>query len=99
MLRHPNLTMVTSAWAPRYLPPALVHFMNTRGADKVMFGSDYPVLDIDRCLKEVAELDLRPGVLAKYLHDNAERVFFGDRPSRHVAHRSLGWDAPSQSTL
>ena len=89
MLRHRNLTMVTSAWAPRYLPPSLLYFMNSRGQDKVMFGSDYPVLEMDRALREVMELDLRPQVLTNYLSGNAERIFFGERPSRHVAHYPL----------
>jgi predicted TIM-barrel fold metal-dependent hydrolase len=89
LLRHRNLWMVTSAWAPKYLPPDLIHFMNTRGSDKVMFASDYPVLGIDRCIKEAGELNLRPGVLEKYLAENADRVFFGQRISRHVVHAEL----------
>jgi predicted TIM-barrel fold metal-dependent hydrolase len=29
-----------------------------------------------RCLEEAAKLDLRPGVLDKFLYANAERLFF-----------------------
>jgi predicted TIM-barrel fold metal-dependent hydrolase len=32
-----------------------------------------------RCIDEAAQLDLRDGVLDKYLWSNAERLFFSDR--------------------
>jgi len=53
--------------------------MNTRGQDKILFASDHPVLSMDRCIKEAQELDLREGVLDKFLYANAEKVFFGRR--------------------
>jgi predicted TIM-barrel fold metal-dependent hydrolase len=53
----------------------MLHFMNTRGADKIMFATDFPFLPFDRCVQTARDLDLRPGVLEKYLHDNAQRVF------------------------
>jgi predicted TIM-barrel fold metal-dependent hydrolase len=70
---------MTSAYAPRYLPPELIHFMNTRGQDKVIFASDHPVLSMDRCIQEAQALDLREGVLDKYLYANAFKVFFEGR--------------------
>lgn len=75
LLKYPNLYMMTSAYAPKYLPPELLHFMNTRGQGKVLFASDHPVLAFDRCLAEAEALPLRDGVLARYLHDNAAGVF------------------------
>ena len=77
MLKYRNLYMQTSAYAPRYFPPELIHFMNTRGQDKVMFASDHPVLSFERCIKEAEELDFREGVLDKFLYANASRLFFG----------------------
>jgi len=79
MLKYPNLYLMTSAYAPRYLPPELIHFMNTRGQDKILFASDHPVLSLERCLQEAQELDLREGVLDKYLYANAQRLLFGKR--------------------
>jgi predicted TIM-barrel fold metal-dependent hydrolase len=79
MLKYPNLYLMTSAYAPRYLPPEVIHFMNTRGQDKIIFASDHPVLSMERCVKEAEALDLREGVLDKYLYANAARVFFGAR--------------------
>lgn len=77
MLKYPNLYLKTSAYAPKYLPPELIHFMNTRGSERIIFASDHPVLSMGRCLEEARALDLREGVLEKYLYGNAERVFFG----------------------
>ena len=41
-----------------------------------MFASDHPVLSFDRCIREAEELDLREGVLDKFLYHNAARLFF-----------------------
>jgi predicted TIM-barrel fold metal-dependent hydrolase len=76
MLKYPNLTLMTSAYSPRHFPPELLHFMNTRGKDKVMFASDHPALPLRRCVEEARALELRPGVLEKFLYENAERVLF-----------------------
>jgi predicted TIM-barrel fold metal-dependent hydrolase len=81
MLKYRNLYMQTSAYAPKYFPPELIHFMNTRGQDKVMFASDHPVLPFDRCIAEAEALDFRKGVLDKFLYANAERVVFSTQAS------------------
>jgi predicted TIM-barrel fold metal-dependent hydrolase len=78
LLKYPNLYLMTSAYAPKYLPAELIHFMNTRGAHKVLFASDHPVLSFERCLREAAELPLRDGVLSRYLRENALQLFRWD---------------------
>lgn len=83
MIKYKNLHLMTSAYAPKYLPAEFVYFMNTRGQDKVIFASDHPALPMDRCLKEAKELDLREGVLEKFLYQNAERLFFSSRKPRY----------------
>lgn len=79
MLKYRNLYLQTSAYAPRYFPPELIHFMNTRGQDKIIFASDHPVLSFERCVPEAEALDLREGVLDKFLYANAQRLFFSGR--------------------
>lgn len=78
MIKYPNLHLMTSAYAPRYFPPELIHYMNTRGQDKIIFATDHPVLSVERCLEEAQQLDLREGVLDKFLYQNAANLFFGD---------------------
>ena len=85
MIKYPNLYMMTSAWMPKYLPDELLHFMNARGSDRIMWSSDHPVLDMERCLEgsdEIAD-KLRPGVMEGYLYENAKRVVLAKRkPAR-----------------
>ena len=85
MLKYKGLHLMTSAFAPQYFPPELIHFMNTRGADKVLYASDHPVLSMERCLSEARDLDLRDGVLEKFVRGNAERLFFSARSPRSPA--------------
>jgi predicted TIM-barrel fold metal-dependent hydrolase len=80
MIKFPNLHLMTSAWAPKYLPESLLHYMRTRGKKKIIFASDAPVLSMSRCVTEAAELDLPPEILDDYLYGNSQRLFFGDRP-------------------
>lgn len=76
MAKYKNLYMMTSAYAPKYLPRELLDFMNTRGADRVMFATDFPFLTMERCIAEARALDLRDGVLDRYLYANADSVLF-----------------------
>jgi uncharacterized protein len=76
MIKYANLRLMTSAWAPRHLPASLLHFMRTRGKNRIMFASDSPVLSITRCVKEASELDLSPELLDNYLYGNAQAFFF-----------------------
>ena len=78
MIKYRNLHLMTSAWSPRRLPESLLHYMRTRGPDKVLYASDHPVLPMTRCIAEAKQLDLSPEVLDKYLFRNANRFFFGD---------------------
>jgi predicted TIM-barrel fold metal-dependent hydrolase len=76
MIKYRNLHLMTSAYAPKYFPPELVHFMNTRGSRKILFASDHPVLDFRRLVAEAEALPLREGVLDLFLYENAKRLFF-----------------------
>ena len=76
MIKYPNLRLMTSAWAPKYLPESLLHYMRTRGKAKIIFASDAPVLSTTRCIGEAMKLDLPPEVLDNYLYGNAQSFFF-----------------------
>jgi predicted TIM-barrel fold metal-dependent hydrolase len=73
--KHPNVYVGTDAHSPRYWPPQLVQFINTRGQDKCLFGTDWPVVDFEKATQELAELELREGPKRKLLFDNAVRVY------------------------
>ena len=73
--KHPNVYIATSAHLPRYWDPALVHFINTRGQDKVLWATDWPITTPERNLSQIEELNLREVPKAKLLRDNALKVF------------------------
>jgi predicted TIM-barrel fold metal-dependent hydrolase len=64
------------AWAPKYLPESVLHYMRTRAKTKVIFASDAPVLSITRTIGEAMALDLPEGLRDNYLYGNAQRFFF-----------------------
>ncbi|MCB9727221.1 MAG: amidohydrolase [Deltaproteobacteria bacterium] len=82
MLKYRNLYLMTSAYAPRYFPESLLHYMNTRGKQKILFASDHPVLSMERCVREARALDLREGVLEDFLAGNAQRVLLAPMEGR-----------------
>ncbi|MEW6266267.1 MAG: amidohydrolase family protein [Thermodesulfobacteriota bacterium] len=74
--KHPRVYIATTAHAPKYWAPELVSFMNTRrGLGKVMYGTDFPVLDWAGSLKQIEELKLKPEALDHLLSETARRVF------------------------
>ncbi len=73
--KHDNVFIDTSAYLPRYYPPQLLQFLRSYGQDKVLFGSNFPQLALDRCVAQVRDLALPAQVDAKFLHGNARRVF------------------------
>jgi predicted TIM-barrel fold metal-dependent hydrolase len=70
----PNVYIDLSGWSPKYFPPQLVRYANSLLQDKVMFGSDYPLITPDRWLADFGNLDIKPQVRPKILKDNAVRV-------------------------
>jgi predicted TIM-barrel fold metal-dependent hydrolase len=75
MLKWPNLHYSTSAFSPRYYPPAIIEYANTRGADRVMYGGYFPMgLSLERITGELGAVPLKPEVWPKFLHENARRV-------------------------
>jgi predicted TIM-barrel fold metal-dependent hydrolase len=70
----PGVHIDLSGWSPKYFPPQLVHYANSLLQDKVLFGSDYPVLTPDRWLADFAELPVKDSVRPKILKGNAARL-------------------------
>ena len=73
--KHKNVYIGVDAYAPKYWPQSLIHYLNTYGQDKVLFGTDWPVIDPERAIKEIADLNLREEPMQKLMRDNALRVF------------------------
>jgi uncharacterized protein len=70
----PKVYIDLSGWSPKYFPAQLVQYANTLLKEKVLFGSDYPLLTPDRWLADFEKLPIRPEVRPKILKENALRL-------------------------
>jgi predicted TIM-barrel fold metal-dependent hydrolase len=76
MLKWPGLHYMTSAFAPKYYPKAIVDYANTRGADKIMYAGYFPMgLSLERIFRELPDVPFRDHVWPKFLRENAMQVF------------------------
>ena len=76
MLKWPGLYYMTSAFAPKYYPKAIIDYANTRGADKIMYAGYYPMgISLERTFNEMPSVPFRDHVWPKFLRENAMRVF------------------------
>ena len=67
--------MSCCAVAPKYWPENFVHFINTRGKEKMMFGTEYPTINWERSRQEIADLALRESVAESFFKGNACRAY------------------------
>ncbi|WP_051025404.1 amidohydrolase family protein [Nocardia aobensis] len=80
--KHPNLYICTSAWSPKRYPRELLEFMAGKwhgqpGADKVIFGTDYPLLDLEKAVGDARRLELDEAVIEKFMYRNMKRLLEG----------------------
>ena len=73
--KHANVFIGSDAHAPRYWPASFVNYINSYGQDKVIFGTDFPVLDFAETMRQIDGLNLRPGPKRKFLRDNVIRIY------------------------
>jgi len=73
--KHRNVFIDTSAYRPRHYPPQLLTFMSSYGQDKVMFGTNFPMLSFEDCVADARALKLPQDILTKFVRRNAETVF------------------------
>ncbi len=73
--KHVNVFIGIDAYAPKHLPQQLIRYLNSYGAGKVLFGTDWPVIDPRRAVAEIAAHDLRPAAHAQLMRETALRIF------------------------
>jgi len=73
--KHPNVYIGCDAHAPKHWPESFIKYINSYGQDKVIFGTDFPVIDFSRAMDDIAAHGFKPEVLAKLLRYNVERIY------------------------
>lgn len=75
MLKWPGLYYMTSGFAPKYYPKAIVDYANSRGGDRIMYAGYYPMgLSLRRIFDELPGVPFADHVWPRFLHENARRV-------------------------
>jgi predicted TIM-barrel fold metal-dependent hydrolase len=77
MLKWPNLYYSTSAFAPKHYPKSIIRYMNSRGADKIMYAGYYPQgLSLERIFEDLPNVPIKNDeIWVKFLSDNARQLF------------------------
>ncbi|MCX6389074.1 MAG: amidohydrolase family protein [Solirubrobacterales bacterium] len=74
--KHENVYIDTSAWTAERMPLELVNYMKSRGGrQKVLFGSNSPMILPAKALEAVDALELDDETRGLFLGGNAERIF------------------------
>ncbi len=70
----PNVYIDLSGWSPKYFPEILIQYTNTRLKDKMLFGSDFPLITPDRWLADFEKLPIKDEVRPLVLKRNAAKL-------------------------
>lgn len=73
--KHENVYIDTSAYTVRRYPPEIVRFLRSNGREKVLFGTNYPMISPQKALSGLEELALDEQTTENFLSANAKRVF------------------------
>jgi predicted TIM-barrel fold metal-dependent hydrolase len=73
-LHKENVWIDLSGWSPKYFPPQLVRYANSQLKEKVLFGSDFPLITPDRWLADFEEAPFKDEVRPLILKENAARL-------------------------
>lgn len=73
--KHERVYIDTSAYTVRRYPPQLVEYLKAHGRRKVLFGSNWPMIEPAKALAGLDELGLDTETRALFLAGNAARVY------------------------
>lgn len=73
-IHKPTVYIDLSGWSPKYFAPQLVQHANTILRDKVLFGSDFPLITPDRWMADFEKISIRDEVRPLIMKENAIRL-------------------------
>jgi uncharacterized protein len=74
-LHKPQVYIDLSGWSPKYFSPVLIQYANTLLKNKMLFGSDFPLITPDRWLADFEKIAIKDEVIPLILRENAIRLF------------------------
>ena len=83
--KHPNVYIGSDAYAPAYWDQKFIHFIDSWGSKKVIFGTDFPVIDPERARSDIEKLDIREDSKRRFLRDNVIDLYGLDLPRAGAA--------------
>lgn len=69
-----NTWIDLSGWSPKYFPAELQRYAGTILKERVLFGTDFPLITPDRWMKDIEQTNIKPEALPGILKDNAIRL-------------------------
>lgn len=73
-MHKPNVYIDLSGWSPKYFPPQLVQYANSQLKDRVLFGTDFPLITPERWLKDFETAGFKEEVKPLILKENAAKM-------------------------
>lgn len=73
-MHNANVFIDLSGWSPKYIPASVIQHAKSLLQDKVLFGTDYPVITPERWMADFRALGIKEEVVDKVLYRNAARL-------------------------
>ncbi len=73
-LHKANVYIDLSGWSPKYFPEQIIRYANAQLSNKMLFGSDFPLIRPDAWLDAAAKVGFKEPVLQKIVKDNAVKL-------------------------
>jgi predicted TIM-barrel fold metal-dependent hydrolase len=70
----PQVYIDLSGWSPKYFAPILVQYANTLLKNKMLFGTDFPILTPERWMADLEKTAIRDEVKPGIFKDNAAKL-------------------------
>ena len=74
-LHKPNAFIDLYGWSPEYFSATLIQYANTLLKNKVLFGSDYPLITPDCWMADFQKIAIRDEVRPLILKENSQIVW------------------------
>ncbi len=73
-MHKPNVYIDLSGWSPKYFPGQLIQYANTLLKDRMLFGTDFPLITPERWMADFEQAGFKEEVRPLILKENAIRM-------------------------